>query len=159
TRPVASDTRPSRDTLSTVSVFVVVAVRDLLRREQSLESQPLRVLPSLSTRDLTDPPLRSVLDASAETCAFSTPTGSTRTPPSNSTKLSSSTHNTRPSAVMPVSTGSLLQCTSTVKAVVSPPSAKRTVVSERVTDTTRPSVEDAERTGSAATPSPSVVTV
>lgn len=69
-------------------------------------SPPTWVSTSSSTSALSGPPLRSVSAVAALTCASSTPTGSTRTPPTSTSRLSWSTPSTRPSAAMPVSTGS-----------------------------------------------------
>merc|ERR1712000_135309 len=99
------------------------------------------------------PPPRSVSAAAAPTCASSTRTGLTRTPPTSTTRSSSSTPSTRPSVSIPASTGSSTPSTSTARPVVSPPPARSPAVSTRATATTTPRPV-AARPGSARTPSP-----
>merc|ERR1711957_235199 len=69
-----------------------------------------------------------------------------------------STPSTRPSAVIPASTGLPVPSTSTASSAASPPPAPRTAVTARATSTTTSSARPAVASGSATTPSTSAVT-
>lgn len=138
TRPEDWVTRPSKVSSSTVSELDVVTERDLCQRVPPTVSQPTKVLTNWSTKEPWEPPPKKESAVVLPTWESWTPTGSTKTPPTSTSKSSWSILPTRPSEEMLVTTGSVTQFTSTVRPEVWLPLVRSPEVSTRVTSSTTP---------------------
>jgi len=121
---------------STVSEFVVEVARSLFQRVPPTVNQPTRESTNSNTNDHSNLLPKNVSVVDVPTWESWTLTGSTKIQPTNTSKSFLSTHNTKLSDVMPVSTGSSTQYTNTVNLVVLLPLARRAEVLTRATDTT-----------------------
>merc|ERR1712117_157737 len=131
--------------------------------EVAESDSPQRVPPTVnqSTRELTNSNSSDESNLSPKNepvklwavSESSTATGLPKTVPTSTTKSSWLTHNTKLSDEMPICNGSPSQSTSTENSKVSPVPAKNPEVSEKVTDSPKPSEAPDTKHGKGETPS------
>jgi len=110
-KPEDWDTKLNKESSFKESELEEVAERNQSPRVLSTVSQPARELPSSNTRETTVLSLKKELAEDSVLSVSSTHTGLLKTPLTNSTKSSSSTHTTMPSETTQDLTGSPSQST------------------------------------------------
>merc|ERR1712168_1221404 len=139
-KPACWATRLSKATSSTEFVFDAVAESALPLRVQPTVSPSTRVRTSSNSSDESSPLPKSEPVKPWVAFELSTLTRPLRTPPTNTTRLSWSTHTTKSSAVTPTCNGSPPRSTSDEMSAASPLLARSLAVLARDTCSTRPSV-------------------